>query len=905
MALSLTQLSPNTATVGVPYSGSIVASGGTPAYTYSDNYPGHGYFSLPAWATLNTATGAVTGTPTDTSAPFYSLNFGVYDSAGEAISNNSKLTVAGVPQNYEYVNRSSAVFAGSSATAYMGRFNGVDSQQLDSWAGDTVFVWALYGRADTFAVSDNQGNTYTSLGSFSSSLTGEPAVAELFMATVGSDGFLIVTTTVTGPGMAEPPGILIVEYWGITSILAVGEADNTAFTSPAEIAMGSLAVGSGWTFAWPGGNAPINTSNVVCVFAVAPAPLQSAIFFTFRYETWITNVFPYPTLNGVAYSSWASRAALPWLSSYYSAIGEPAPPTFFVYCDSPPGGMVGTAYSHTFPASGGVPPYTFSISSGSLPPGLGIDGATGVVSGTPTMAGTYPFTVQVEDANSTIATVACSIVVSGPLTINCGSPPSGAVGTPYTYTITASGGTGPYTFTVSSGSLPSGLSLNSSTGVISGTPTMAGSFPFVIQVEDAVSATATCSISITITSSLMVTCGSPPDGTVGIPYTTTIPATGGTPPYTFSIVSGSLPTGTSIDSGTGVISGTPTVAGVYPFRVQVEDADSAIAQVNCSITIVTSTLAIACGNPPAGIVGQPYNYPLAGYLIPVSGGVPPYTFSWTGGPPGLFLNVLLGLIFGVPTQPGIFPYTITVTDSDGVSRSVTCRIAVSLPIVILALNYRELDTAAAIAASPPIRTSYTGRLIATDHTRKWTRWHVPAVGAALMYRQAGLIQPVFFGANGNFYILNAAQLHDDDYGQIFPYYFTYGFVTHDAEMALTSQDATGERMPLGSGRKLLAYLKAFIAGTGVMTITPYTDSLIVQAGPPPNPWPLVGVRSLVATPSYDLEWGGGMVQGDRIFLKYASSPTPGDPPTVDNGFSLQRMTAFLKRAQRLPIRGQN
>jgi hypothetical protein len=221
-------------------------------------------------------------------------------------------------------------------------------------------------------------------------------------------------------------------------------------------------------------------------------------------------------------------------------------------------------------------------------------------------------------------------------------------------------------------------------------------------------------------------------------------------------------------------------------------------------------------------------------------------------------------------------------------------------ILIYPVNYRELDTAAQIAAAAPIHASYTGRLIATDHTRKWTRWNVPAVGAALMYRQPGKLEPIFY-FGGNVYALRADLLTDDDLGLIVPYYTTYFFVTHDAEMGLMYQDASGERQPLGSGRKLLAYLKAYVAaqdaqapGTCQIVITPFVDNL-------QNPWALIGLRTLTNKPKFDLEWPGGMAVGDRIALQFWSTPITG----TDNGFSLQRLTAFLKRAQRLQVRGSS
>jgi hypothetical protein len=227
------------------------------------------------------------------------------------------------------------------------------------------------------------------------------------------------------------------------------------------------------------------------------------------------------------------------------------------------------------------------------------------------------------------------------------------------------------------------------------------------------------------------------------------------------------------------------------------------------------------------------------------------------------------------------------------------------PSKVFYCSYRELDTAEQIAAAAPIHTSLSGRLIATDHTRKWSPWNLSLNGAARLYRVPGKLQPVFFAGNAqtpgfggdgyaNVYTLNPARYTDDDYGQIFSFYTTYAFLSHDQELALTCDVMTPngpQKMPIGPGRKLLTYVTGYIAGLGTVTITPLLNALS-------NASNQIGNRTLSAVPTVDLEWTGGNNQAQRMFIKIASSPTSG----TDNWFSLQHLVCYFRRA-RLQIRG--
>jgi Ice-binding-like/Putative Ig domain len=159
-----------------------------------------------------------------------------------------------------------------------------------------------------------------------------------------------------------------------------------------------------------------------------------------------------------------------------------APPTL-------PNGIVGVAYTQTITASGGAAPYTFTVTAGTLPAGLTLTPA-GLLAGTPTTASTSTFTVTAVDANGCPASISYTIVIAatpaGCPTINFtpATIPNGTTAVPYSQTFVGSGGTAPYTFGVTSGTLPAGLVLTGA-GVLAGTPTTPGPSAFTIRATDA------------------------------------------------------------------------------------------------------------------------------------------------------------------------------------------------------------------------------------------------------------------------------------------------------------------------------------------------------------------------------------------------------------------------------------
>jgi hypothetical protein len=354
-------------------------------------------------------------------------------------------------------------------------------------------------------------------------------------------------------------------------------------------------------------------------------------------------------------------------------------------------GAPGTPYSQPLMVAGGTGPFVWSITSGSLPPGLNISVGNGTISGTPTAnsPGSYTFAVQVMDSSMPQLTTSKNFtltIIQPTLAITTNSPlPLGVAGVFYLQQLAASGPS-PQTWSVTLGILPPGLGLTT-TGSLGGVPSVPGTFDFTVQATGGATAvdplqTATKQFEIMISPALAITSVTTlPDATLGASYSVTLTAMGGQTPYSWTIPGRGLPPGLSI-SAAGVISGTPTNPGSFSFTVQLSDSFNPVQTTTRTFSIVVvPTITITTTSLPDAIRGVAYSQQLQ------STGLAPVTWTISSGtvPAGMTLTAA-GLVQGMPTTVGSQTFSVLATDARGATAMVTLTLAVDPPLPALSIQ---------------------------------------------------------------------------------------------------------------------------------------------------------------------------------------------------------------------------
>ena len=315
------------------------------------------------------------------------------------------------------------------------------------------------------------------------------------------------------------------------------------------------------------------------------------------------------------------------------------------------------SFTGTPKATGGASPYTWSISAGKLPDGLKINASTGKITGNPSKAGTFSFTVKAKDKNGAAGSKAYTVKVTQ-TAVKGDIPTTITRKASYTGTPKASGGAGSYTWSISSGKLPDGLKINASTGKITGTASKAGTFNFTVKAKDKNGATGSKAYTVKVTQTA-VKGDIPTTITRKASYTGTPKASGGAGSYTWSISSGKLPDGLKINSKTGKISGTASKAGTFKFTVKAKDKNGAASTKAYTVKVTQTKVT---GTIPGATKGSSYTA-----TPKASDGASPYTWSISAGklPNGLKLNSKTGKITGTATKAGTFNFTVKAKDKNG------------------------------------------------------------------------------------------------------------------------------------------------------------------------------------------------------------------------------------------------
>ena len=606
------------AVVNSPYS-SAVQIGAVPAFTTFAIENG----ALPNGLNLNPTTGAITGTPTQTGVfpVTYPVNDAGFESSWFA---SCSLTVAPA------MTLACPATSGTAGSPY--------SSSLV--AGGGFPPYSNYGLAGGSGPLP-QGLT---INGATGAITGTPTQTGNFPVTFTVRDSLNNTTTSSCAINIAPPA------------LSLACPANTG------------TVGIGYTSApTPSGGVPPYSSFAVDAGTLAPGlslnPATGALTGT-------------PTASGNFPVTLSVRDSTSTKATANCSINI-SPPAPSLACPAT-NAQVGSSYQSALVPSG-VPPFSnFSVNAGSLPPGLQLNPATGLVFGSPTQHGTFQTGFAMRDANNVQATTGCTFTVTpAPLLLGC---PSGfaTARSNYGSAVIGLGGVAPYTFALVTGALPAGLNFNPATGAIAGLPDAPGDFPLRFRVTDntQVTAESDCRIMVDAPATnlrVVASCSNipfPTGSTIRIPLN----ATGGAGGYSFRILS---PAWMRLEDNQGLFSavGTPPGPGTYTISAAVTDDEQKQASFNCSIRVLPS-LELTANCPGAPVpAGTQLSIPMS-----IQGGQPPYTWRLSG-PEWLKLAAQYGSVnelFGTPPAPGNVSFTVTVTDSiNSRTASFSCNIIVA------------------------------------------------------------------------------------------------------------------------------------------------------------------------------------------------------------------------------------
>ena len=652
------------ATVDSAYSLSVGATGGTGTKTYSI-----GSGTLPGTLSLSSTTGLISGTPT--TAGTYDISVSVTDDIATVTTGSFTIVV------------DPAAVALAIATPSAGLAATVDSAY-------SLSVGATGGTGTkTYSIGSGTLPGTLSLSSTTGLISGTPTTAGTYDISVSVTDDIATVTTGSFTIVVDPAAVALAIATPSAGLAAtVDSAYSLSVGATGGTGTKTYSIGSGTL---PGTLSLSSTTGLISGTPTTAGTYDISVSVTDDIATVTTGSF--------------------------TIVVDPAAVALAIA--TPSAGLAATvdsAYSLSVGATGGTGTKTYSIGSGTLPGTLSLSSTTGLISGTPTTAGTYDISVSVTDDIATVTTGSFTIVVDpAAVALAIATPSAGLAATvdsAYSLSVGATGGTGTKTYSIGSGTLPGTLSLSSTTGLISGTPTTAGTYDISVSVTDDIATVTTGSFTIVVDpAAVALAIATPSAGlaaTVDSAYSLSVGATGGTGTKTYSIGSGTLPGTLSLSSTTGLISGTPTTAGTYDISVSVTDDIATVTTGSFTIVVDPAAVALAIATPSAGLAATVDSaYSLS---VGATGGTGTKTYSIGSGtlPGTLSLSSTTGLISGTPTTAGTYDISVSVTDDIATVTTGSFTIVVDPAAVALAIATPSAGLAATVDSAYSLSVGATG-----------------------------------------------------------------------------------------------------------------------------------------------------------------------------------------------------
>lgn len=708
-----------TLTAGAAFSQTLTSSGGLAPYSYALQSG-----VLPPGLSL-TSGGVLSGTPTERGA--YSFSVRSTDSTSP--------TAQFVDKGYTgSVQNPTLTLATPSGTAAQGA---PFSQTLSTTGGVAPYIYQL--ETGSFP----SGITISSAGVVSGTTSDAPGNYPVTLR---------VTDSSTGPGTyfeVENYTLTVSSLPNLTinNVPAnEGNAGTTSFSFTVSLSAPAGPGGVTFDIATANGTATASVDYVASSLTSQTIPAGSSTYFftvlgngdllnepTETFFVNVTNVVNATVVDGQGVGTITNDDPLPSLSIDDVAVVEGNSGTvnavFTVTLNAASGQTVGVNYATADGAATQPADYTSTSGTLTFTPGQTTRTITVPVIGDTVPEANESFVVNLSGAtNATISDNQGQGTITNddvPVSVSPGSLPGGTVAAAYSQTFTGSGGTGPYTFAVTAGTLPVNMMVSSG-GVLSGTPTGGGSFNFTITATDSSASpgpyAGSQAYTLAIASPTVVLAPTTvPDGTRTVAYSTTLTASGGTAPYSYAVTAGALPGGLTLTTG-GVLSGTPTATGSFNFSVTATDSSTGTGPYTA---VRAYTMAVADAAPVASNSVHTVVYGSANNTVPLSlSGGPVASLALTT-PAAHGAAVVSGTtIQYTPTAgyAGGDSFAYTATNPSGTSAPATVTLTVSPPTLVVSPSTAQTAT---------VGTAYS-------RTFTWSGGAAPYTGLQVQNLPAGL-----------------------------------------------------------------------------------------------------------------------------------------------------------------------